>query len=65
MLMISFLPPVIVHQGKHVTEEMLYGIPPDWIVHVAHSGYMYRDGWFKAATKFVNAMDHMASNYVQ
>eukprot|EP00957_Ditylum_brightwellii_P036963 2798091-Ditylum_brightwellii.AAC.1 len=28
-----FLPPVIVHKGKYVTKEILYNIPPDWIVH--------------------------------
>ena len=47
-----FIPPVVVHKSATLTEDLLYGIPDDWIVHVSTSGYMDRDGWFKSIKQF-------------
>ena len=47
-----FIPPVVVHQSITMSADLIYGIPDDWIVHVTPSGYMDRDGWYKAIRQF-------------
>ena len=48
-----FIPPVVIHQAAELTAEHCLHIPSDWIVHATKSGYMDRDGWFKAMRQFV------------
>ena len=48
------MPPVIIHQAKEYSEDLHHNIILDWTVHHTSSGYMDRDRWLKAMTKFSN-----------
>ena len=50
----KFHSPIIVHQAAELTADLLHGVPANWIVHCTPSGYMDRDGWFKATTVFAS-----------
>ena len=48
------MPPVVVHQSKDYSQDLHQNIPFDWRVHHTPYGYMDRDEWLKATTKFYN-----------
>ena len=49
-----FIPPVVVHQSTHYTQDLHYNIPSDWIVQNSPSGYMDRYGWHKSMSHFAS-----------
>ena len=46
------IPPVMLRQINHYTQDIHYNIPSDWVVQNSPSGYMYRDGWHKSMDRF-------------
>ena len=56
------IPPVIVHQSATLSADLLLGVPGDWIVHCTPSGYMDRDGWWKAIQQFCKLSGAHAGN---
>ena len=49
-----FMPPIVVHQAKDYSQDLHHNIPLDCTVHHTPYGYIDRDGWIKAMTKFSN-----------
>ena len=47
-----FIPPVLVHQSTHYTQDLHYKIPHDWVVHHSPSRYMDCDRWHKYMAHF-------------
>ena len=47
-----FIPPVVVHQRTHYTQDLHYNIPSDQVIHNSLSGYMDCDGWHKSMSNF-------------
>ena len=47
-----FIPPVLLHQSNHYTQDLHYNIPSDWVVHNSPSGYMDCGGWHKSMADF-------------
>ena len=50
-----FIPPVVVHQRTHYTQDLNHNIHSDWLIHNSPPGYVDLDGWHKS-------MSHFASN---
>ena len=46
------MPPVVVHQDKEYSQDILHNIPLDWKFHHRPSGYMDRYGRIKAMNQF-------------
>ena len=47
-----FIPPVVMHQITHYTQDLHYNIPSDWVIHNSPSRYMDRYGWHKSMSHF-------------
>ena len=43
---------MIVHQVANYTQDIHWNLPSDWLVHNFPSGYMDRDVWMKAMSRF-------------
>ena len=50
---VCHIPPIVVHQSSEFSADLLLHLPSDWIVHATPSGYMDRDGWYKAIRQFI------------
>ena len=49
-----FIPPVMIHQITHYSQDIHYSIPSDWLVHNSPLLYMDHYGWLKS-------MSHLSS----
>ena len=50
---LCFIPPVVVHQRNHYTQNLYHNIPSDWVIHNSPSGYIDPDGWHKSMFHFL------------